>query len=173
MTVELSRRALLARAGLATGAAIMAAPRWTQAAAHQLQAPGGPLRLIANENPYGPSPAARAAADEAVRNGWRYAMRETEELKKHLADHAGVTPDHVMVGAGSAEILRVAALVYARGGGEVIAARPTFAFLPSYARTLGCALIEVPLDEAMRHDLPAMAAAVSEQTQLHVCLQPE
>ena len=43
-------------------------------------------RLIANENPYGPGPAARAAATDAVANGWRYALREVGALQAAVAD---------------------------------------------------------------------------------------
>ena len=47
---------------------------------------GGLPRLIANENPYGPSPAARAAALQAVQEGWKYVIREVSALKRQLAE---------------------------------------------------------------------------------------
>jgi histidinol-phosphate aminotransferase len=133
-------------------------------------APGGMLRLIANENPYGPSPAARAAAADAVEQGWKYAIRETGVLKKLIADHEGVGTRNVFVCAGSTEALRIAALIFGRDGGRVVAANPTFSFLPTYARYLGCEIDEIPLDDSMRHDLEAMASAVGADSRLlYVC----
>jgi len=167
MTLKISRRSLLTAAGGLLGAAsldILAAPGSPQ------RPPPNMLRLIANENPYGPSPAARAAAAQAVADGWKYAMRETVALKKQIAAHEGVPADHVMVSAGSSEALRVAVTVFGRNGGRIVAATPTFNFLPTYARTIGCTVDEVPLDKNMAHDLDAMAAAVQTDTRLiYVC----
>lgn len=159
--MSMSRRRLFATAGL------LALPLGTARAAAPAR---GPLRLIANENPHGPSPAARAAAGEGVARGWQYALREIQPLKRALARHHDLPPAAIMVSAGSAEALRVAVLAFARDGGDVVAARPTFAFLPEYARELGCRLVEVPLDASLCHDLDAMAAAIGERTRLvYIC----
>ncbi len=169
--MSVSRRSVLIAAGGALSAGL------TPLVLAQ-SAGGGPnsgshmLRLIANENPYGPSPAARAAANKAVDEGWKYAVRETGELKKLIAAHEGVATGNIMVSAGSSEALRVAALLYGRHGGRMVAATPTFSFLPGYARTLGCEINEVPLDVAMKHDLDAMAAAVDVGTRLVYVCQP-
>ncbi|UCG73415.1 MAG: histidinol-phosphate aminotransferase family protein [Chromatiales bacterium] len=162
MSECLSRRALLA--GALAGAVAMRT--WGKDASR----PPAMRRLIANENPYGPSPSARAAATRAVKNGWRYAVREVGALKADIAQLEGVEPSQVMVCAGSTEALRVSALALAGQGGRVVAASPTFFFLPDYARKLGCEVAEVPLDDAMTHDLDAMAAAVNPATKLmYVC----
>jgi len=164
MNQKLSRRSLVIAAGSllsATSLDILAAPS---------APPPSLLRLIANENPYGPSPAARAAAQLAIADGWKYAMRETAALKKLIAAHEGVPTDHIMVCAGSSEALRVAVAVFARTGGRVVTATPTFNFLPAYARNIGCVVDEIPLDQSMTHDLDAMAAAVRTDTRLvYVC----
>ena len=167
MSLKISRRSLIAAAGGLLGAGNL----------NVMAAPGAPvrsstsmLRLIANENPYGPSPAARAAAERAVANGWKYAMRETGALKKLIAAHEGVKTSQVMVCAGSSEALRVAAMVFGRSGGRMVAATPTFSFLPTYARNIGCVIDEVPLDQDMVHDLDAMAVAVRTDSKLvYVC----
>ena len=162
MTTPISRRTLLAAA--------LAAVPVSRAVAGGHRSSGGMLRLIANENPYGPSPPARAAAEQGVKDGWKYAMQETRALTKQLAERHGVPADHIMVSAGSAEALRVTALAYCRGGGRVIAARPTFAYLTSYAGTLGCDIDWIPLDKQMTHDLAGMAAAIREDSRLiYVC----
>ena len=75
-----------------------------------------------------------------------------------------------MVAAGSGEILKIAALLYGRSGGDVISAKPTFDFLTSYARGLGCTVLDVALDADMRHDLDAMQKRITESTRLmYIC----
>jgi histidinol-phosphate aminotransferase len=162
MRPGISRRTLLAGA-LMGGTALRAL-----AGGHA--ATGGLLRLIANENPYGPSPAAREAANRAVQAGWKYAMREVTALKGRIAAHEGVSPAHIMVSAGSTEALRVSALAFLRAGGRVLAAQPTFAFFADYARALDCEVDAIPLTAAKAHDLDAMAAAVKPDTRaVYLC----
>ena len=167
MARSFSRRTLLAAAGglLSTSSLNLLA------GGHQSgPSTRGMLRLIANENPYGPSPAAREAAQRAVANGWKYALRETGRLKKLLADHEGVEPNQIMVSTGSSEALRVTAMVYGRAGGRVVSALPTFSFLPIYARRIGCTVDEIPLTDSMSHDLDKMASAIRPDTRLvYVC----
>ncbi len=166
--MNLSRRSLI----LGTGGllSVSAAPLlFAQSGRPQR---GEMLRLIANENPYGPSPAAQAAANKAIAEGWKYAMRETGELKKLIAELEGVSTQNVIVTAGSSEALRISALAYGQQGGRVVAATPTFSFLPGYARSIGCEVDEVPLDADMKHDLDAMAAAVNKDTRLIYVCQP-
>lgn len=167
MSQSISRRTFLAAGGGLLGTAGLN----LFAGGHQSAAGSGSmLRLIANENPYGPSPAARQAADRAIANGWKYAMRETGALKKLIAAHEGVEANQIMISAGSSEALRVAAMNYCRQGGNVVSATPTFSFLPAYARNIGSTVIEIPLDGDMTHDLGNMAASVSNETRLvYVC----
>lgn len=169
--MKLSRRSLMvATAGLLTAGNMPRAFAQSSPARNNRAAGANMLRLIANENPYGPSPAALAAAEKAAAEGWKYAIRETDALKKLIARAEGVATNNIMVSAGSTEALRVAALVYGRHGGRVVAALPTFSFLPGYAHTLGCEIDTVPLDDEMRHDLKAMESAVSDDTRLiYVC----
>lgn len=162
MNSGVSRRALLA--GALLGSAAIRAVAGAHAPA------GGMRRLIANENPYGPSPAARAAAARGVADAWKYAQREVQTLRREIAEYEQVEPAQVMVCAGSTEALRVAALALARGGGQVITARPTFAFFPDYARAVGCEVVEIPLNDGMAFDLTAMAEAVTADTRaVYVC----
>ncbi|MBL8225725.1 MAG: aminotransferase class I/II-fold pyridoxal phosphate-dependent enzyme [Chromatiales bacterium] len=171
--MSLSRRALLATTPLLLAARPVPAAdpvATAPAVAASATAAAGPVRLIANENPYGASERALEAVRAALAEAWQYPVGREATLKRLIAEREGVAPEQVMIGDGSGEILRVAALAWARTGGGVVAARPTFDFLPSYARLLGAPVTEVPLDAAMRHDLPAMAAAVSASTALvYVC----
>jgi histidinol-phosphate aminotransferase len=169
--MSFSRRELLSASALllvAPGGGLRAAGRET---APQGAAGGEPIALCWNENPYGPSPAARLAISHAIAEGCRYpADAELDQLVQELARHEGVGVDHIVTGTGSGELLRALGLLYGRDGGEIIAAAPTYEELPNYARTGGAVLKFVPVDAALRHDLDAMRAAVSPRTRaVYVC----
>jgi histidinol-phosphate aminotransferase len=128
----------------------------------------GWLLLGSNENPYGPSPKAREAMQEAVLKGNRYA--NVQPLVQDVAAFRGVAPENIVMGAGSAEILGLAALAFAKTGSDVIAAKPTFFVLPDVAKRLGANVVEISVDADLRHDLSKMASAVSPRTSVvYVC----
>src|SRR5688572_29505878 len=84
------------------------------------------LKLDGNENPYGPSPAARRAILASVTEAPRYADATIETLTTQLAAHEGVAPTQVVIGAGSGELLKMAGLLaVTTPGAEVVASRPT------------------------------------------------
>jgi histidinol-phosphate aminotransferase len=163
--MQLSRRDLLSTSALLLAGS--GATLGTAAAA----APGQPIVLCWNENPYGPSPAARAAARAALASGCRYPTdAEIKALVSALAAREGVSAAHVVTGSGSGELLCALGLLYGANGGAIIAAEPSYTELTEYARRRGAALTLVPLDAQLRHDLPAMRAAVSEHTRaIYVC----
>ena len=151
------------RSSLAAAAAPAATPH----------AAAGPIRLDSNENPYGPSPAARRAILASIGDSPRYADSEIKTLAAMAATRDGVTPEQVTIGTGSGELLSIAALLAAEAGpGELVAAQPTFEDLPGYAAKFGVATHWVGLDAAHRHDLKAMAAAITPQTRLVYLCNP-
>jgi histidinol-phosphate aminotransferase len=168
---RLSRRTAL------FGAAALLAPRFLVAApavatAMPAAVAAGPLRLDANENPYGPSPAARRAILASTIEAPRYADGAVEELITALADYQHMDRAQIVIGSGSAELLNMAAMLAAEAGagGELIAAEPTFEQLSAFAVNVGVQTRRVPLDAGHAHDLAAMRAAVTPRTRLvYVC----
>ena len=164
----LSRRDLLSSSALllaGTGATLRAAT------ATETTEGSGPLVLCWNENPYGPSPAARAAVSQSIAQACRYPSdEEIAALVAALAAREGVAADHIVTGSGSGELLCALGLLYGREGGEIIAAQPTYDELTRYARRWGAAVKPVPVDAQLRHDLRAMHAALSPHTRaIYVC----
>jgi histidinol-phosphate aminotransferase len=128
----------------------------------------GWLLLGSNENAYGPSPKAREAMQEAVLRGNRYA--DVKPLVADIAAFRGVVAENVVLGAGSAEILGLSALAFAKPGADVVAATPTFGVLQAMARRIGANVVEISLDADLRHDLGKMASAFSAKTSVvYVC----
>ncbi|NIQ20728.1 MAG: hypothetical protein GTN92_00010, partial [Pseudomonas stutzeri] len=56
---------------------------------------GGLIRLIANENAYGPSPVAREALAASIDVAWKYAFRQSAGLKKLIAAREEVDPEQI------------------------------------------------------------------------------
>ena len=163
--MNLSRRDLLSASAL-----LLAGPGATLRAAARESAPAGPLVLCWNENPYGPSPAARAAVSRSIPEACRYPDDEVASLTAALAAREGVSAEHIVTGTGSGELLRALGLIYGRDGGEIIAAQPTYDELAHYAQVWSAAIRFVPLNAQLRHDLPAMHAAVSPHTRaVYLC----
>ena len=157
--MELSRRELLSAT-----AAVLASPKVA------FSAEARPIVLCWNENPYGPSPAARAVISGTIPSACRYPDEEIDQLGAVLARAEGVSPEHIVIGSGSGELLCALGLLHGRGGGEIIAAQPTYAELTNYAQRAGAELKLVPVDEQLSHDLSAMRAAVSARTRaIYVC----
>jgi len=128
------------------------------------------ISLSGNENPYGPSPLAREALDAAQGSANRYGYSQQKEFVKQLAKKEGVTPDHIVLGAGSSELLCATGLAFCGGGQDTIAADLGFGMVPGYASKVGGDISWVPLDEELRHDLDAMDQRITQNTgSVYVC----
>ena len=170
--ISLDRRRLLAwsvTAPALTAPVITATlPAVLQAAERQREL-RFPLRLSANENPWGPGPAARAALAASVDESCRYPGEVTNRLVAAIAAQENVAPDRVLIGTGSAEILNMLALGYCMRG-RLVSAWPTFNYVHAMAAKLDAEVVRVPVDQNLRHDLGAMAAAAKSPTGLiYVC----
>src|SRR5882672_12045918 len=66
------------------------------------------IKLASNENPLGPSPAALAAMEKVLRNLHLYPDGNAFYLKRRLAEKLGVSPEHLILGNGSNEIIEFA-----------------------------------------------------------------
>ena len=115
-------------------------------------------KLAYNENPHGPSASVVAAMAAAARFGNRYNYPDGNLLDE-IATHHGVSRDHVLLGAGSSEILQVAGRTFLGGGRKVIGVEPTFAEVYEYASGVRAESIILPLREDYTQDVAALARA--------------
>ncbi|MFK4985551.1 aminotransferase class I/II-fold pyridoxal phosphate-dependent enzyme, partial [Klebsiella pneumoniae] len=83
-----------------------------------------------------------------------------------LGARYGVSADDVHIGAGSVSLLAQLLLATAGPGDEVVYAWRSFEAYPSLVAVSGATSVQVPLTADARHDLPAMAAAVTDRTRL-------
>lgn len=127
-------------------------------------------KLNANENPYGPPASAQKAIKESVVGGNRYAWKELSQLVGILAKKEGVTPDHIMMGPGSSDLLEKVAMVLFQSGGNIVSADPTYMSLIRVAESCGAKWKPVPTGKSWEHDLKAMEAAIDKDTKLvYIC----
>jgi histidinol-phosphate aminotransferase len=138
------------RPALALSATLPAAPE---------TAASGVVRLSSNENPYGPSQAAFEAMRKAFSLSWRYPDEAADALVADLAKLHGVSDDHILLGAGSSEILKLCASAHTGPGRAAVMAEPTFEALARYTRAVGGEVVKVPLTSEHRHDLGRMLPA--------------
>ena len=131
----------------------------------------GPIRLASNENPYGMAPSAR----KAIEDGWKqhawYAAPSLPNLRKVYAASVGVPVDHVMIVAGSSELLSIVSLAYGMKG-DVLTAWPTYEGLPRYAESLGIKVHKVPLAADLTHDLDTMDRRLTQAVDLVFVCNP-
>lgn len=173
MTTAMTRRRFAGALGTAVAGAALLDSRLAESAAEAgvLPAlPGDPVRLNANENPFGPSPGAVEAMERCGRVASRYPDSSHEELRRAIAAHHGVGPERIVLGCGSSEILEMADMAFLGPGKTVVVAEPSFEAVLSYAGVIRFESVKVPLTADFRHDLPRMAAACDARTGLvYVC----
>src|ERR1043165_8912042 len=94
-----------ASAALAALRPAMAHGSWREPAPSTRASAANLVRLSANENPYGPSPAALKAMTDGFTLAWRYPDEYTDMLADELARLHSVPVDQILLGEGSGEIL--------------------------------------------------------------------
>ncbi|RNL77751.1 histidinol-phosphate transaminase [Nocardioides marmorisolisilvae] len=129
-------------------------------------------KLSSNENPYPPLPGVLEAAARACAVMNRYPDMGSVELRTALATKLGVELDQVAVGTGSVAILYHLLQAFCEPGDEVVLAWRSFEAYPIAITVAGATGVEVPLTADGRHDLPAMAAAVTERTRVVLLCTP-
>jgi histidinol-phosphate aminotransferase len=170
--MAVSRRNLLRHIGMGVGATLPILGRGSIAAVGAGDALGreGPVRLHRNENAFGPSAAVAAAIREASAMANRYPERAEEALREKIAAVHHVAPSNIVLGCGSGEVLRLAAVTFAGPGRNVVLAVPTFAPMIDYAGRAGADVIPVPLTSGYAHDLGEMRSRIDDTTGLvYVC----
>lgn len=133
--------------------------------------PAGIIKLASNENALGPSPRAVEAAQRALLQSELYPDGGCFALRQKLATVHGLAPEQFVVGNGSNEILELLGHVFLRAGDEVVMGAPAFIIYKLVTLLFGAKAVEVPLKD-WRHDLPAMAAAVTPRTKLVFVASP-
>jgi histidinol-phosphate aminotransferase len=129
-------------------------------------------KLSSNENPYPPLPAVLRVVADAAMNMNRYPDAGVLELTEALAARLSVPSEHIATGTGSVGVLSQIIAATCDPGDEVIYAWRSFEAYPIAVAVAGAVSVQVQLDVHARHDLVAMAAAITPRTRLILVCTP-
>jgi len=129
------------------------------------------IKLASNENPRGPSASVRAAIVNATEELCRYPDGNGFDLKTALAKRCAVSPEQIVLGNGSNDVLELATQAFLRAGDHAVYSRHAFAVYPLATQARGAIGIEVPALD-MGHDLQAMAKAITPTTRIVFVANP-
>lgn len=137
----------------------------------QIDIPVGQVRLVFNENPYGPSPKALEAVATILPKTAYYPGAIEQDLPALFMERHRLDADQVFLASGSNEGLQAAMMAFGKQG-KVISPSLTYSDHLAYAERLGIAVTRIPLREDMGIDLEAMARAVDDTVGLVYLCNP-
>ncbi|MCK6211269.1 histidinol-phosphate transaminase [Georgenia sp. EYE_87] len=129
-------------------------------------------KLSSNEVPFPLLPTVAAALADVGPDLNRYPDMYATQLVEALADHHGIKPERVTVGNGSVAVLAHVLTAVCEPGDEVVMPWRSFEAYPIAVQVAGARAVQVPVDAAGRHDLDAMAAAVTDRTRAVLLCSP-
>jgi histidinol-phosphate aminotransferase len=135
------------------------------------------IKLASNENPFGPSPAAVAAAREALQNLCRYPEGSAWLLAEKLAGKHRLARGCLTLGNGSNDVLDIIARVFLTSEHEAVFSQYAFAVYPIVVQAAGAKARIAPAHDGSKgpacgHDLEAMRALVGPHTRLVFIANP-
>ncbi|MGA1209971.1 MAG: histidinol-phosphate transaminase [Gemmobacter sp.] len=129
------------------------------------------LKLSSNENPFGPSGAARAAFATAAPMLHRYPPTDHAALRAAIGEVEGLDPARIICGVGSDEILSLLCQAYAGPGDEVVYPAHGFSMYRISALGAGARPVVAP-ERDRRVDVAALLAAMGPRTRLAFLANP-
>lgn len=112
-------------------------------------------KLSSNENPFGPSEKALEAMTYAFKYSMRYGYPDNN-VQQRIADAHEVSRDHVLMGAGSGEILDVVGLTWLAHDKKVVGVEPSYGSVYSHATGIDAETILLPLEADYRQNIQRM-----------------
>jgi histidinol-phosphate aminotransferase len=168
----MDRRQLLKQSAFAVAAFAFSRDAFSREAERIISVNGfaGFIKLSSNENPHGPSPMGRKAMTAAVNGSNRYQWEITTRLREKIASLYGLTKEHVVIGAGSSELLGITSLYAALQKGNAVAPDPIFRLWMPAARKVGLPIKLVPLTSGKVTDLQRIKDTIDVSTKMvYIC----
>ncbi|RAL21661.1 histidinol-phosphate transaminase [Lujinxingia litoralis] len=132
----------------------------------------GSIKLASNENPLGPSPKATEAARALLEKGHIYPDGAAHRLRAAVAKFHGVSPDEVITGNGSNEVLTIAVRTFCTADDEAVVSQYSFAAYPIICQAQGMTIHRAPMKEPLTFDLKAMAETITPKTKIVFVANP-
>jgi histidinol-phosphate aminotransferase len=119
------------------------------------------VKLCFNENPYGPPPSVLDAMTGAFKYANRYGYPDGG-IVEAIAAHHGVSPDNVLIGSGSSEILDIVGTTFLVDHKKVVGVEPTFSAVYEHATGLKASAVRLALRSDFHQDIPPIIKAVTD-----------
>src|SRR3989441_161528 len=129
------------------------------------------IKLASNENPLAPSDRVQRAILAALSHLNRYPDGSGFYLRQALAKKHGVSPDQIVLGNGSNELIELLVRSFLRPGDEAVVPHPAFVVYPMIVQAAGGVRVMVMLKD-FRLDLDAMARAITPMTKIVFVANP-
>lgn len=137
------------------------------------EAPGAErvYKMSSNETPFGPSPKAIAAAQDALKTVSIYPEGSARELREALGEFYGLDPQRIVCGNGSDELLTLIANCYLRPKDEVVMSAHGFLIYKIATLANSATPVEIP-EPDLRMDIDAVLEKVTAYTRLVYVANP-
>jgi histidinol-phosphate aminotransferase len=129
-------------------------------------------KLSSNENPYPPLPGVVEAAVTAAEQMNRYPDMGNTVLYQALSDTLEVDTGQLTLATGSVALVYQLLQAFCEPGDEVVYAWRSFEAYPIAVTAAGARNVQVPVTVDGRHDLEAMAAAITDRTKVVIVCTP-
>src|SRR5207249_3053786 len=129
------------------------------------------IKLASNENPLAPSDRVQRAILAALNHLNRYPDGSGFYLRQALAKKHGASPDQIVLGNGSNELIELLVRAFLRPGDEAVVPHPSFVVYPMIVQAAGGVRVMVMLKD-FRLDLEAMARAITPMTKVVFIANP-
>ncbi len=124
------------------------------------------IKLASNENPLGNSPAATKAVQDWSKNMAIYPDGNCTDLRNVLSKKLGITPEQLLFGSGTDQVIEIIAQTYINPGDNSIMGYPSFPRYETVVKVMDGEAIEVPLTGDYRIDLDAFLERINDRTKI-------
>ncbi len=118
------------------------------------------IKIGNNENNWGPPQSVMSAMNHAWKYVGRYGYPDGN-IVQTIAEHHGVKPENVLLGAGSGEILDVVGTTFLLGNKKVVGVDPSYGSVYQHASAIKAEAIKLPLTKDYRQDMGSLIEATN------------
>src|SRR3954466_6231090 len=129
-------------------------------------------KLSSNENPFPPLPGVVEAATRAAEQMNRYPDMGSTALYAALSGRLGVPAEQLALATGSVGLIYQLVQAFCEPGDEVLFAWRSFEAYPIAVTAAAATAVRVPVLPDGRHDLDAMAEAITDRTRVVLVCTP-
>lgn len=132
----------------------------------KLNISGKICKLNSNENPLGPSPKVIEVLKNSLSQIHYYPEASYWDLKEALAKIWNVSPEQIILGNGSNEIIDFLFKAFIGPDDEIIMSKPSFLMYEKFAQIYGAKIKAIALTEKLTHNLDEILKNISKKTKL-------